>query len=465
MAPGSPEPRPSRIVVVGAGLSGLFIAHELSKRGADVMVLEATGIPGGRIRTVRSFSNGMYVEAGATHVMGDPDLVALIEEMKVAQASPPPRSKLTRVRFRAGVRETLAPGQHEASGMSAEDEALGEEGRRAKYFAAVDRLDPLSFEWTDEARALDRVTGADYLRGLGASSGVIANAGGMAAVGDGIEHVSALCLFREMANIRREIRGMGGKAAGRIAGGTDLLPRAVADRLGDRIHYGTEVVSIAREEDRATLRVRDAAGAHAITAARVVFTMPTTVLRRIEAFPRWSPAKQRALASLGMTSVTRMWLETNARFWADRSESGTAESDLLFGRVKDEAEGQPGAGGILSAYVQGPDARVWGAMDRAAMLARAVDDVERVHPGLRAHYVGGDAIVWDDEPFTRGAYACFTPGQLTELLEPGRAPEGVVHFAGDGTSYRPGFMQGAITSAKRVLAEIDAADPALARAA
>lgn len=50
-----------------------------------------------------------------------------------------------------------------------------------------------------------------------------------------------------------------------------------------------------------------------------------------------------------------------------------------------------------------------------------------------------------------------------ELVVPGREPEGVAHFAGDGTSYRPGFMQGAITSAKRVLREIDEADPALAQ--
>ncbi len=459
----APEPRPSRIVVVGAGLSGLVVANELSRRGTDVMVLEASSIPGGRIRTIRSFTNGMYVEAGATHVMGDPDLVALIEEMKVEQAAPPPRSKLTKVRYTNGVRQTFRPGEPipDTVVLSKEDDALGEEGRSKKYFAAVDRLDPLSFEWTDEARALDRVSGADYLRGLGASAGVITNAGAMAAVGDGVEHVSALCLFREIANIRREIKGLAGKAAGRIAGGTDRLPRAVADKLGDRVRYDSEVIAIEREADRATLVVRDLTGVHRVAARRVVFTMPFTALRRIEALPRWSADKRRAIDGLGMTSVTRIWLESNVRFWTERGENGTAESDLLFGRVKDEADGQPGKGGILSAYVQGRDARIWGAMERGAMLSRAVDEVERVHPGLRAHHVGGDAISWDNEPFIRGAYACFTPGQMTELILPGRAPEGVVHFAGDSTSYRPGFMQGAIVSAKRVLAEIEEAEPSL----
>lgn len=466
VTPPAKGPRPSRIVVVGAGLSGLYVANELSRRGVDVMVLEASSIPGGRIRTIRTFSNGMFVEAGATHVMGDPDLQALIAEMNVEQTAPPPRSKLTRVRYLGGRRETFAPGTPipDVTRLSPEDEALGEKGRAEKYFAAVDRLDPLSFQWTEEARALDRMTGGEYLRSLGASPGVVTNAGAMGAVGDGVEHVSALCLFREIANIRREIKAAStGKPSGRIAGGTDGLPRAMAAKLGDRIRYDHEVLAIEREADRATLLVRAPDGEHHVEAARVVFTMPPTVLRRIQASPRWSPTKQRALVGLGMTSVTRIWLESDARFWSDRGESGTAESDLLFGRAKDEAEGQPGKGGILSAYVQGRDARVWGAMDRPAMMARAVDDVERIHPGLRSHFVGGDAISWDDEPFLRGAYACFTPGQLTELVVPGREPEGVAHFAGDGTSYRPGFMQGAIVSAKRVLREIDEADPELAR--
>ena len=65
--PGDGGGRPRRVVVVGAGLSGLVAATDLLKKGFDVTVLEAQARPGGRILTVREpFRDGLYVEAGAT---------------------------------------------------------------------------------------------------------------------------------------------------------------------------------------------------------------------------------------------------------------------------------------------------------------------------------------------------------------------------------------------------------------
>jgi phytoene dehydrogenase-like protein len=43
----------SEVVVVGAGMAGLACAVELTRRGVDVVVLEASDAVGGRIRTDR----------------------------------------------------------------------------------------------------------------------------------------------------------------------------------------------------------------------------------------------------------------------------------------------------------------------------------------------------------------------------------------------------------------------------
>jgi len=109
---------------------------------------------------------------------------------------------------------------------------------------------------------------------------------------------------------------------------------------------------------------------------------------------------------------------------------------------------------VLGVYRAGTDARRIGAMDPKARIAALADDIARVHPGTAGHLGRGESIAWDAEPFARGAYAAFKPGQLTELLPAAMAPEGAIHFAGCGTSYRPGFMHGAVASALRVLAEI-----------
>ncbi|MCX4966368.1 FAD-dependent oxidoreductase [Streptomyces sp. NBC_00654] len=60
---------PRKVIVVGAGLSGLAIAYELTRRGSHVTVLEATDRPGGRAYTLREpFADGLYAEAGAMTV-------------------------------------------------------------------------------------------------------------------------------------------------------------------------------------------------------------------------------------------------------------------------------------------------------------------------------------------------------------------------------------------------------------
>jgi len=79
---------------------------------------------------------------------------------------------------------------------------------------------------------------------------------------------------------------------------------------------------------------------------------------------------------------------------------------------------------------------------------------ERAHPGLRRHFVVGASKSWDSEPFQRGAYAYFQPGQVRALAPYLGNPEGRCHFCGDHTSQRPGFMHGALASAWRVVAEL-----------
>ncbi|MEX1082037.1 MAG: NAD(P)/FAD-dependent oxidoreductase [Halofilum sp. (in: g-proteobacteria)] len=60
--------RPLDIAIVGAGVAGLATAHLLRNAGHRAHVLEAQHRPGGRIRTLRAFDEGLWAEAGAFRI-------------------------------------------------------------------------------------------------------------------------------------------------------------------------------------------------------------------------------------------------------------------------------------------------------------------------------------------------------------------------------------------------------------
>src|SRR6478609_2116798 len=71
-----------KVIVAGAGISGLCCAYELMKAGHEVTVLEASGRHGGHVFTGRDgFSDGLYADYGADHIT-DPGYEKFFEYSK-----------------------------------------------------------------------------------------------------------------------------------------------------------------------------------------------------------------------------------------------------------------------------------------------------------------------------------------------------------------------------------------------
>lgn len=72
-----------RIIIIGAGLSGLTLAYSLSKKNVFATVLEASNRLGGRIQTIKG-ENETPLELGATWFSDmHPNLISLLDELEL----------------------------------------------------------------------------------------------------------------------------------------------------------------------------------------------------------------------------------------------------------------------------------------------------------------------------------------------------------------------------------------------
>src|SRR5215218_10421395 len=85
----TPAAKRRTIIVVGGGFSGLACADTLAHAGLDVIVLEATARPGGRVRTDRAFIPGDSVELGGEWIgRNHPTWLAYAQEFNLRLEEP-----------------------------------------------------------------------------------------------------------------------------------------------------------------------------------------------------------------------------------------------------------------------------------------------------------------------------------------------------------------------------------------
>jgi monoamine oxidase len=454
--------RAQRILVVGAGMAGLGAALELVNQGHDVTVLEARTRPGGRVFTMReAFADGLYADAGAMQVYDSHHRVQRYISQFSLELDPirprAPGSLMFLMGHRIEVRPAATPAWPFT--LNTDEQQLTNRGMYTKYVVPLLK-DVYEADLAGQLLArfgkYDTITFSDFLRAQGASPSAvrIMKAGLPAGLGDGGDHHSALNLLREAAY--RQVSTQ----AFTIRGGTDRLPKALAARLGERIKYAAPVARI--EQDASSVRAiaRARGSAETFAADRLVLAVPFAVARTIEFHPALPAGTRAAMEQLPNTSVVKVFVQTRSRFWLAEGFSGGASTDLPIGLVSERTINQAGARGILESYVVGPDARRFCAMDDAARVRAAATDLARLFPAITAQYEGGTSKCWDNDAWSRGAYAWFRPGQMTRFLPVIGHPVGRLHFAGDHTSSTPGWMDGALQSAERVVQEISDTLPA-----
>lgn len=445
------------VLVLGAGLAGLAAAHELKKAGYAVTVIEARTRPGGRVLTYRDpFADGLYAEMGAEYVDATDEYDhRFCKELGLKVMT----AKLYDAIFVRGRRFKMASLKQDKDRLpyagTEGGRLFGQERTYLKRLLALiadpEKLPP-------EILKLDNLSVVELLLQEGAPEDVVA----LFTYTQATESTARPHEMSALHMVRSHRRSFSEDTdEGRILGGNDQLPKALARALSGQILYNRPVRRIAHDADGATVSFEEGGALRTLRAPRLVVAIPFKVLRDVEVTPSFSPAKTRCVATLAYGHVMKLAMQYQRRFWDEPDSLGQRVfTDTLLRRVYHFSIDQPGPRGILMSFTSGADAETLGRMSEADRLRTAVQEAAKIWPEAPRHFEGGATKYWNEDPWTRGSYSFEGVGQARDYLQIAAAAEGRVHFAGEHTSVHRASMNGALESGVRVAAEVRKADGA-----
>jgi len=398
------------IAVIGGGIAGLNAAYQLQKMGLRATVYEAKPRVGGRIQSRQGLViPGLVNDLGAAFINSDhADILALVDELGLELFD----------------RRTLT------GALPLPEVAFYFEGRRLEEAELVEALTPLAQQISrDGARleadfdryapALDALSVADYLdlhrdrigqpyvRSLITASirteyGVEAN------------QSSALQLLYNLPSVRNhQVEMLQADELFIVKGGTEQIPRALAQRLDDQVRLGWRLRTLASQGQGFQLSFDQGT----IEADYVILAMPFPALRRVslqvdlpdtlrQFIQEGNPGRNEKLFA---GFARRPWLQANGF-------AGAAWSDLGYSGVWDDTQRQPDQPqGVLTFFLGGQEVEQAQAAIRA-QGQRFIDQMSAYLPDLKAtaeHRYARTA--WGQDPDFGGGYTTFSPGQYTRF--------------------------------------------------
>ncbi|HEY9642881.1 MAG TPA: NAD(P)/FAD-dependent oxidoreductase [Coleofasciculaceae cyanobacterium] len=454
VAPGLPSPSAiadAKILVVGAGVAGLTVAYRLRQAGIPVDIVEANQRPGGRLRSLRG-------------VAGSPGVVELGGEFI--------DSRHTAVRSLAAELGLQLADLHEAD-AGLEPEILYFQGQKINHAQVIEAFSPLaqriahdlktlgSREITyhnpsPDAIQLDRLSLAEYLAAAPIDP-IIEQLVQVAYVTEfGRDAADQSCL-----NMLFLIGSEVGKWSTygisderyHVIGGNDQIPQKLAEQLADTIEPGTALESIRlTPANRYQVSLRQGATSVERIYDQVVLTIPFTVLRQVELAVDLPPVKRQSIAQLGYGTSSKLSVPYQERIWKTRYASTVSiYTDLEFQNTWESARYSTEPSGWVT-DLRGGMAGITLGSDRPSTHAQKLTaHLEQIFPGIN-QVKRGQAIrsIWAAEPHALGSYACYLPGQWTQIGGAEAERVGNLWFAGEHCSLgSQGYMNGACETAEQ----------------
>lgn len=450
----------ARVVILGAGLSGMTAGYELSKLGYVVNILEARDRVGGVNWTVRK--GATHTEVGA----GGETQVCTFDEGQYVNGGPwrIPHWHTGVLDYckELGVPLEIFVNEAEASYFYFEGENIGPLASKRVRLREV-KADMLGHTCELLAKAVDQpgldlpLTAEDKERLVTflVTQGYLDTADRAykpnAARGPGDPHNFQALLQSGFGNrIRSVITGTGQAPMFQPIGGMDQFAMGFQRKLGDKITLGSEIVSI--RQTHADVRVgyknTRTGEVRELVADYCISCLPLTVLSTLDV--NLAPETMAAAKATPYSPSAKMGLQMKRRFWEedDRIFGGHLYSNLPFGNFAYPSTGYFGEKGVLLGfYGNGQMAGVI-KMPVRDRIEHVLTHASKVHPQIRAEYESAYCVFWERIPYSMGAFAGGGGGtagsdRLAVLGQPdNRIFLGCAAVSGNGS-----WMEGAIGAA------------------
>jgi monoamine oxidase len=450
---------PKKIIVAGAGITGLCCAYELMKAGHDVTVLEASGRYGGHVFTGRDgLSDGLYADYGADHITkpGYERFFEYVSEFGL-EAIPYPNAEGSEHTYDKDKLTVIDGNVYRAeqfkdpvvlTGFGFNEREVAFLSQHAMHELPAFFVRKYVDKFTDPFQPfgvgydeLDKVSIASVYAKEGASAAALRFMGG--------KHTNALySLWRLSLMYSRSIPLSEGETF-HLREGNEQLPIAFAKRLGSRVRLNHPVTAIRHSPTGVSVSCHPYGAKEAVTMAADVLvnciTLP--VFSGIPITPVLSPAKQYVVDHLKYSSHPFYVFEATSKFWLDDGipSINMEFEDPLISSIWLESNRVETNRVILKAF--GPS----GFPPEQVLAA-----FRKVYPGKKDTIVKALTHDWSKdkyapvcemEPFAIGEMHKFWP----EILR----PDGRIYFAGTYADNMSRGMESCLRSAQRVAKEID----------
>ncbi|MBT8079609.1 MAG: FAD-dependent oxidoreductase [Gammaproteobacteria bacterium] len=474
----------NKVVILGAGLTGLTIAYELERAGYDCTIVEASHRVGGRILTLRH--GDKIDEMGYDSVCRFDDEPHLYFNCGAARIAGHHHRVLHYCRELGVPLEIMANDNAEA--YTHDPDAFGGRPVRIREFRTDARgfLSELLYKAVDRNEfdkplsEQDRLNMLEFARAYGELNEEARYKGSKrAGFGQGTDGFASLGLLKDPMDLSELLNSSFWRHSMHFnedenwaaplmtpTGGMDKIPQAFAREIQSPITLNAQVQAIRLRDSGVEVAYNHRGKRHQIRADYCFNNIPAHFVAGIDNnFPE---TYAKTIAGMYRNNFGKIGLQMKSRFWERENIYG----GITFTRQRINQIWYPShgihrqKGVVLGCYAFGRDQTAFfermTPQERIRFAGAAGD---KIHNGYSEQIDTGVSVMWGRMKHMMGCGSTFrSPEEWEKLFPIVQNPQGRHYMVGDQVSYHPTWQEGAFSSAEFALQHLDQRVRAAARA-